>query len=104
MTSVRCYQYQSVYPSAEKELQLEQVRALLPRYAYKPAAEEAPASVVIVHYQKDKVYPADGKELQLEQVRAFLPKYEISCDMEMTEVCTTAHWPSHSVMRNPTQL
>lgn len=87
---VRCYPYDSVYPLPGQELQLEQLRALLPVYGY--TASSLP-STTVVHYQKDQVYPSDNKEFQLEQVRASLPRYEVSYDMEMT-ICTTTHWPA----------
>ena len=93
MSGVRHYQYDKIYPPNGKELQLDQVRALLPQY--KVALEIADeVKVPMVCYQKDEVYPPSGGELQLEQVRAKMSIYQrhISCvDMEMT-VCTTTHW------------
>lgn len=86
-SSVRCYQYNSVYPCKGKELQLEQVRALLPRYRPTLIAEDIQP---ICSYQKNRVYPPLGGEFQFEQIRAMLPKYQYSCycDMEMTEIST----------------
>ena len=82
--TVRCYPFDSVYPGRGKELQLEQVRALLPKYAPKPGVQ-----TTVCCYPKDSVYSPSG-ELQLEQIRAMLPQYQPSydCDMEMTEVST----------------
>ena len=94
MSTLRCYQHSLVYPSSSEELQLEQVRALLPQYAYQPPEE---STNTVVHYQKHKVYPDADHEFQPEQVRASLPQYDLSCDMEMTEVCAAPHWHQ----RNP---
>lgn len=85
----RCYGYDLVYKKNGEEMQLEQVRASLPQYKYKPRPNENLNTVAC--YQKEKVY-SSGKtgELQLEQVRAMLPQYLLpqyqSCDMELTEI------------------
>lgn len=97
--TVRCYQYDSVYPGEGKELQLEQVRALLPKYALKKSVQ-----TTVCCYQKDLVYSASG-ELQLEQIRASLLRYQDSsdCDMEMTEVSRaniTVFLPPHTSASN----
>lgn len=84
--SIRCYQYESVYPTKDKELQLEQVRASLPQYSEIHNSQGR----TICCYQKDKVYPPTGGEFQLEQLRAMLPKYQYYCDMEMTEMSGTS--------------
>ncbi len=94
MTSIRCYNYGSVYNSG-KEFQLEQVRACLPRY--RNDSEKPPQDVVC--YQKDKVYPLTGGELQLEQVRAMLPQYQPVCEMEMTQIATTINEVHPTVFR-----
>lgn len=99
-TSIRCYNRELVYLHNGEELQLEQVRAMLPQY--KPTTLETFEGVstiedTVVHYQKQLVYPASTRgELQLEQVRAKLEQYQISCDMEMTEISVTSVVPLSS--------
>ena len=96
--AVRCYNYNGVYPPGGEELQLEQVRALLPQYNYASVKSFQHKATEVPCYQKDKVYPPCGGEFQLEQVRAMLPKYQLSCDMELTQI-TTNHIPPHHSLR-----
>lgn len=96
--TVRCYDYNGVYPPGGEELQLEQVRALLSRYNNSIPVESFQHETTAVCYQKDKVYPLCGGEFQLEQVRAMLPKYQPSCDMELTQI-TTNHVPPLNLLR-----
>lgn len=97
--SIRCYQYDLVYPAKGREFQLEQVRASLPQYKPTPTSNiQVKVTSGVCCYQKDQVYPHTGGEFQPEQVRAMLTKYQCSCDMEMTEISrtnVTVFVPSH---------